>query len=132
MYASACFKIGGKVFASVVVCAGMTLGLWVSLQVLKKLKSKDSSLWICSALFYISIPIYLSCSIFYNYSVVFWIPITLIYVYLLYCDECPKSKKICWLALMTIISVFGICVFLVGRKLYGNYLVYSYFNNLYI
>ena len=111
VWAAVCYKVGGKIFASVVVSAGMTLGLFVSLQVIKRLKGNNTSLWICTGLFFISIPIYLSCNIFYNFSLVFWVPITEIYLYLLYSDECDKSRKNLYFILMIIIGIFGISIF---------------------
>lgn len=112
-YAAIWYKIGGKAIVSLAVCGGMTLGFWVCLQILKLCKGNNSSLWVCSGLFYISVPIFLSCSIFYNYTVVFWMPVTILYLYMLLQKEPERKKRLTYYGLIIVIASMGTSVFTV-------------------
>lgn len=102
------FAKGGKALKSVYICIGMTIGLYASLEFLKEIECSPKDLIICSFFFYICVPVYLSCSIFYNYSVVFWIPITILLLYL----KIEKQPKLVVLYILLVgISAIGISIF---------------------
>lgn len=102
------FMVGGKTLLSLIMCLGMTLGLYSSLKLIKILDGNKSTLYICSSLFYISMPIFLSCSIFYNFSTVFWMPITMIMLYL---SRDGSKKDIFRMIGFIIIASLGMSIF---------------------
>ena len=110
-YAAFWYKLGGKILTSFVLCVGMTLGYGVSLQMVKRFGENEGSCWICSGLYFISVPVFLSCSVFYNYTTVFWIPVTIIYLFTLYIEETETKKRILYISLIILIASIGTSIF---------------------
>lgn len=102
------FSLAGEKVKSIYLCLGMVMGLFSSLEFLKMIKCTPKALFMTSVFFYVSMPLYLSCSVFYNYTLVFWIPITII---TLYCKIRAGNYNILLAVLLVVISTLGICLF---------------------
>lgn len=105
---AALFSFGGIKAKSVYVCLGMVMGFFSSLEFLKMAKCTPRALFMTTVFFYTSMPLYLSCSIFYNYTVVFWMPITII---LLYLKIASGDNRMGVYVFFVTISTIGVCLF---------------------
>lgn len=105
---STVFSICGEKIKALYVCLGMTMGLFSSLELLKMIGYTPRTLMMTTLFFYTSVPLYLSCSIFYNYTVVFWIPITIITLY--YMIMLGDGRISLYISLISI-CVIGVCIF---------------------